>query len=69
MVKLFPVFRCATQELRVAAFLIQVPCSRTRALKQVPFGSDQVLLAFGEFTPSVVAVNQCSTVTPRQKAT
>ena len=40
MVKLSPVFRCASYGLRVAAFMMQAPCSRTKALKQVPFGSD-----------------------------
>jgi hypothetical protein len=40
MVKLSPAFRCASYGLRVAAFMIQVPCSQTKALKQVPIGSD-----------------------------
>jgi len=33
MVKLSPVFRCASYGLRVAAFMIQVPRSQTNALK------------------------------------
>ena len=40
MVKLSPVFRCATYGLRVAASMIQTPCSRPNAVKVVPVESD-----------------------------